>query len=197
VRTSQVTSAAWKSLLFAAAVAAAGGCSGNTGTPPAGNGEIETLRMQIKTLSLGSETVGKNLAVFDTLDFVVFNRQQWLRLHESHAADVKVFWPDGHMTQGLDVHMKDLSAMFVYAPDTRVQEHSISFGAGRYTAVTGVFAGTFTKPMPFGNGRFMQPTRKAFKIPMATICVWENGLIVEEHLFWDNEAYMKQIGLGK
>jgi hypothetical protein len=186
-----------KPLLFVAAITVAGGCTGNTGSPPAANGEVESLRMQLNTLSLGSETVGKNLAAFDTLDFVVFNGHQWLRMHESHAADVKVFWPDGRMTQGLDVHVKDLSAMFVYAPDTRVKEHSISFGAGKYTAVTGVFEGKFSKPMPLGNGKFMQPTRRSFSIPMATICVWEKGVIVEEHLYWDNEAYMKQIGLGK
>jgi hypothetical protein len=183
--------------VFAAAVATASGCSGNSGTPPANRAEVESSQNQLKALTASRDTVDRNLATFDTLDFTVFTHHQWSRLHESHSADVKVCWPDGRMTQGLDVHMRDLSGMFVYAPDTRVKEHSISFGSGKFTAVTGVFEGTFTKPMPMGNGRFMQPTRKAFKIPMATICVWENGLIVEEHLFWDNEAYMKQIGLGK
>jgi hypothetical protein len=51
--------------------------------------------------------------------------------------------------------------------------------------------------MPIGNGKFIQPTGKAFKMPMATIGLWENGVMVEEHLFWDNLTYMKQIGLAK
>jgi hypothetical protein len=25
--------------------------------------------------------------------------------------------------------------------------------------------------------------------------VWENGVMKEEHLFWDNQTYAKQIGL--
>lgn len=66
------------------------------------------------------------------------------------------------------------------------------------TLVTGVFEGTFTKPMPIGNGQFIQPTGKAFKMPMATIGIWgPDGTMIEEHLFWDNQTYMNQIGLGQ
>ena len=91
-----------------------------------------------------------------------------------------------------------MKALFVYAPDTRIKEHPIRFGSGNMTAVTGVFEGTFTKPMPIGNGKFIQPTGKAFKMPMATIGIWgPDGTMIEEHLFWDNQTYMNQIGLGK
>ena len=142
--------------------------------------------------------IEKNLATFDTLDYTVFSNQEWTRLHESHAKDIKVYWPDGHMTQGIDVHIEDLKAMFVYAPDTRIKQHPIRFGSGKYTAVTGVFEGTFTKPMPIGNGKFIQPTGKAFNMPMCTIGIWgPDGIMTEEHLFWDNQIYMKQIGLTK
>jgi hypothetical protein len=90
-----------------------------------------------------------------------------------------------------------MKALFVYAPDTRIKQHPIRFGSGSFTAVTGVFEGTFTKPMPIGNGKFIQPTGKKFNIPMATIGIWKDGVMTEEHLFWDNKAYLDQIGLGK
>jgi hypothetical protein len=90
-----------------------------------------------------------------------------------------------------------MKALFVYAPDTRIKQHPIRFGSGNFTAVTGVFEGTFTKPMPIGNGKFIQPTGKKFNIPMATIGIWKDGVMTEEHLFWDNKAYLDQIGLGK
>ena len=32
---------------------------------------------------------------------------------------------------------------------------------------------------------------------MVTIGRWENGLMEEEWLFWDNAAFMKQIGAGQ
>lgn len=159
--------------------------------------EVQTMKAELQRIAGEQSLISEHLAKFDTLDFTVFSNQQWSRFHESHAKDIKVYWPDGHMTQGIDVHIEDLKALFVHAPDTRVTEHPIRIGSGKYTAVTGVFEGTFTKPMPIGAGKFIQPTGKAFKMPMATIGIWENGVMVEEHLFWDNQTYMRQIGLAK
>ena len=167
------------------------GCS--SGETP----EVQAMKAELKQIVEERALIEKNLATFDTLDYTVFSNQEWTRLHESHAKDIKVYWPDGHITQGIDVHIEDLKAMFVYAPDTRIKVHPIRFGSGKFTAVTGVFEGTFTKPMPIGNGKFIQPTGKAVNMPMATIGIWENGIMTEEHLFWDNQTYLKQIGLAK
>jgi len=162
-----------------------------------GQSEIDSLRNQVKQLTANDESIGKNLEKFDTLDFTVFSNQQWDRLHESHATDIKVFWPDGHMTEGIEKHIEDLKALFVFAPDTRIKEHPIRLGSGNTTAVTGVFEGTFTQPMPIGNGKSIPPTGKAFKLPMCTVGVWKaDGTMSEEHLFWDNQTFMKQIGLA-
>jgi len=43
--------------------------------------------------------VEKHLKVFDVLDFDVFSNQKWNRLAESHAKDIVVTWPDGHVQQ--------------------------------------------------------------------------------------------------
>jgi len=174
-------------------------CSQNKGTVKVSRQELDSLRNQIKVMTSGNSTLAKNLITFDTLDYTVFSNQQWTRFHESHSKDVKVNWPDGHFTTGLEKHIQDLTAMFVYAPDTRVKQHPVRFGSadGEWTAVTGVFEGTFTKPMPIGNGKFIQPTGKAFKMPMCTIGHWKDGVMIEEWLFWDNMTYMNQIGLGK
>ena len=162
-----------------------------------GQSEIDSLRNQVKQLTANDESIGKNLEKFDTLDFTVFSNQQWNRLHESHAADIKVYWPDGHMTEGIEKHIEDLKALFVFAPDTRIKEHPIRLGSGNTTAVTGVFEGTFTQPMPIGNGKTIPPTGKAFKLPMCTVGIWKaDGTMSEEHLFWDNQTFMKQIGLA-
>jgi hypothetical protein len=141
----------------------------------------------------------KNLDTFDTLDYDVFSGQKWDRLEESHAKDIIVYWPDGHKTVGLDKHIEDLKAMFVFAPDTRIRQHPIRFGdaKGEWTCVTGIIEGTFTKPMPIGNGKFIQPTGKSFRLPMCTIGHWKNGIMIEESLFWDSKAYMEQMGVGK
>jgi hypothetical protein len=55
-----------------------------------------------------------------------------------------------------------------------------------------------TQPMPVGDGKAIPPTGKAYKIQMATIGHWnKDGVMDEEYLFWDNQEFMKEIGLGK
>jgi len=159
--------------------------------------EIAALRAQIKTLTAGNAEIAKNLQTFDTLDFTVFSNQQWVRLHESHAKNIKVNWPDGHYTTGIERHIADLKNMFVYAPDTKIKIHPIRFGSGNMTCVTGVMTGTFTLPMPIGDGKFIQPTGKTFSLPMCTVGIWKDGVMIEEYLFWDNQTYMNQLGIGK
>ncbi|WP_218054359.1 ester cyclase [Phenylobacterium immobile] len=144
-----------------------------------------------------AEAIGEaHLKTFDTLDFDVFSNQKWERLKESHAANVAVHWPDGHVTTGIDRHIADLKAMFVYAPDTRIKQHPVRLAQGEWTSVTGVMEGTFTAPMPTPDGP-IAPTGKTFKLPMATVSHWTNGTMDEEYLFWDNQTYMTQLGLGK
>jgi len=158
---------------------------------------IDSLRNQITELTRGNEMIAKNLVTFDTLDYTVFTNQQWTRLHESHSTDIKVNWPDGHFTTGIERHIADLKAMFVYAPNTSIKQHPVRFGSHNMTCVIGVMTGTFTAPMPIGNGKFLQPTGKSFKLPMCTVGIWKDGVMIEEYLFWDNQSYMNQIGLGK
>jgi predicted ester cyclase len=159
--------------------------------------KIDEMKKELKKYSDDKATVDKNLETFDTLDYVVFSNQEWTRLHESHSNDVKVNWPDGHHTNGIEKHIEDLKAMFVYAPDTSIKVHPIKIGSGEFTAVTGVMTGTFTKPMPIGDGKFIQPTGKKFSINMCTVGHWKNGVMIEEWLFWDNATFMKQIGLAQ
>ncbi|HWZ29582.1 MAG TPA: ester cyclase [Gemmatimonadales bacterium] len=140
--------------------------------------------------------VEARLHVFDVLDFDVFSNQKWDRLGESHAQDIVVTWPDGHETHGLEAHIADLKAMFVYAPDIKIAVHPIRFGSGDWTAVTGYMTGTFSKPMPIGGGKVIQPTGKSFRLWMATIGHWNGGTMDHEWLFWDGQDFMKQLGLA-
>jgi hypothetical protein len=139
----------------------------------------------------------KNLANFDDLDFNVYSHQKWDELSRSHAADITVHWPDGRVTHGIADHIADLKQQFVFAPDTRINTHSIKIAQGDYTAVAGVMEGTFSQPMPVPGGKPIPPTNKPFKLDMVTIGRWKNGVMEEEWLMWDNQAFMKQIGLAK
>ena len=138
-----------------------------------------------------------HLQTFDELDFDVFSHADWARLGESHAQNIRAHWPDGHYTDGIDRHIADLSALFAWAPDTRIESHPIRVAMNELTAVTGVMQGTFTRPMPDGKGGFIQPTGKKYAINMATVGIWNShGVMDEEFLFWDNQTFYQQIGLA-
>lgn len=158
--------------------------------------EVVNAKKQLETILKTNKQIEQNLVKFDTLDFVVYSKQKWERLHESHAENIKVYYPDGSITYGLKDHIARLDPMFTFAPDTQIKVHPIRFGTGNYTAVTGYIEGTFTKPMMLPNGTSIPPTGKSFKLPMCTIGLWKDGVMYEEHLFWDNQAFMKQIGLA-
>ena len=143
------------------------------------------------------ERVQANLKRFDQLDFDAYSHRKDMKLFEEiHCPDVKVVFPDGRTTHGIEQHLKDIEGMFNGTPDSRVTAHPIAFGSGDWTAATGVLEATFSEPMQLPNGSSIPPTEKKVKLTMATIAKWKNGCIAEEHLFWDNAEYMKQLGLG-
>jgi hypothetical protein len=138
-----------------------------------------------------------HLRTFDELDFDVFTHAEWDRLGESHAPSIRVHWPDGHFTDGLDKHVADLAELFSWAPDTRILQHPLRVAKNDLTAVTGVMRGTFTRPMADGKGGFIAPTGKAYAINMVTVGIWNgSGVMDEEFLFWDNLSFYQQIGLA-
>lgn len=143
--------------------------------------------------------LAKNLATFDDLDFRVYTQQKWDELHLSHAKDIVVHYPDGHTTTGLADHIKELDFLWTFAPDNRIIEHPVRFGTAdaEWAAVAGFIEGTFTKPMVLADGTVIQPTGKKYRLPMATLGHWnKQGQMFEEFLYWDNGAFMKQIGVG-
>ena len=138
-----------------------------------------------------------NLETFDSLDFEVFSNQDWARLGESHAQNIRVHFPDGHYTDGIDRHIADMAAWFEWAPDMRVEAHPLRLAKDNLTAVTGVLKGTFSKPMPNGKGGTIAPTGKAFAIDMVTVGIWNReGTMDEEFFFWDNQTFYAKMGLG-
>lgn len=162
------------------------GCSNN-----ADKEELEQFRIE-KALT------DMRLARFDSLDFDIYSNQKWDLFSISHDENIKVYYPDGSVSVGLyPNHIDALTPMFVFAPDTKIKEHPVRFGSGNWTAVIGEMEGTFSHPMPIGNGMSIPPTGKTFKLSMATIGHWKDGKMIEEYLFWDNQAFMKQIGLAE
>jgi hypothetical protein len=161
--------------------------------PPVGMPlESQTAVEQYKA---AQKIASENLAKADDLDFNVFSNGRWDELKNSHAKDIKVYWPDGHLEVGIDKHIQSLKYYFTYAPDTRIKFHPVRLGVGEWTSWIGVMQGTFTKPMTLPDGRVIQPTGKAFSLPMCTVGHWKNGTMDAEYLFWDSGLYLRELGV--
>lgn len=179
-------------LLVASLVLAATPFIAQAKAPPA------AVIRQLHAYQKAEATTAANLKKFDTLDFDVYSNQKWDRLKETHSPDILVHYPDGSTTKGLDAHIAMLKPMFVFAPNTSIKVHPVKFGGDEWTGVIGVMEGDFTQPMPIGDGKTIAPTGKHFVLQMSTLGHWTKaGVMDEEYLFWDNAAFMKQIGLGQ
>ncbi|MFV8347822.1 ester cyclase [Flavobacterium sp. ZB4P13] len=173
-------------------------CSKKSDNTTAMQTKIDSLQMELKKFTDEKALTEMRLVRFDSLDFDFYSGQKWESLAISHADNIKVYYPDGNITEGLaPQHIDMLKPMFVFAPDTKIKKHPVKFGSGDWTCVIGEMEGTFSQPMPIGNGKTIPPTGKKFKLSMATIGHWKEGKMTEEYLFWDNQAFMKQIGLAK
>ncbi len=161
--------------------------------------KIKSLQAELDKYKAAEALTEKRLAMFDTLDYDYYSNQKWDMFKHNHANNIKVYYPDGMITTGLyPQHIDMLTPMFVFAPDTKIKEHPVRFGSGDWTAVIGVMEGTFSKPMPIGNGKTIPPTGKKFKLSMTTLGHWgADGKMTEEYLLWDNQSFMKQIGLAQ
>lgn len=78
-----------------------------------------------------SKDVKANLDRFDKLDFDAYSKKKGMKLFEKiHCPDVKVVFPDGRTTIGIEQHLKDIETFFNGTPDARISDHPIAFGSG-------------------------------------------------------------------
>lgn len=160
--------------------------------------KVAELEEELKGFRDERKVVASNLALFDKLDLEAFNNRDWDLIKQIHTEDVTVYNPDGSVSRGMTPeHERDLQFLFDTFPDFKINSHPIGFGSGEWTAGMSVCTGTFSAPMKLPDGTVIEPTGKKFEIRVATLARWRNGRIVEEYLFWDNLAWLRQIGAIK
>ena len=156
--------------------------------------KIAQLEAQVATYKAERAITAKNLKTFDDLDLVAFNNRDIELIEQIHAEDVKVYNPDGTITEPAAPHIEELQFLFDTF-DFKVAEHILQFGHGDWTAGISISEGKWIKPLTLPDGTVLQPTGKSVSLKIATIARWENGRIAEEYLFWDNADWNRQIGL--
>jgi len=157
--------------------------------------KIAELQAEVDAHNAERAATKRHLEIFDELDLVAFNDRDMERIGEIHAEDVKVYNPDGSLTTPFEPHHAGELQFLFDTFEFRVAEHIVGFGYGEWTAGVSVSKGKWVKPITLPDGRVLQPSRKELTIRIATLARWKNSRIVEEHLFWDNAEWNRQIGL--
>jgi hypothetical protein len=158
--------------------------------------KIDELQAQVDAYDAERAVTARNLKTFDDLDLVAFNNRDMKLIKQIHAENVKVYNPDGTITEPMTPHAKELQFLFDTF-DFKVAEHIVGFGFGEWTAGISISKGKWVKPITMPDGKVLQPTGKPVSVKIATIARWENGRIAEEYLFWDNADWNRQIELGQ
>ncbi|MFT7463107.1 MAG: hypothetical protein ACI9EF_001449 [Pseudohongiellaceae bacterium] len=158
--------------------------------------QVDSLQAQVDAHDAERRATAEQLETFDELDLVAFNNRDIPRIKEIHADDVKVYNPDGSITEGMTPHHAGELQFLFDTFDFVVSEHIVGFGFGEWTAGISISEGQWVKPIALPDGTILQPTKKSLRIKIATIARWEDGRIAEEYLFWDNAEENRQIGLA-
>ena len=159
--------------------------------------KINKLQAQVDAHEAERAATEKHLKTFDELDLVAFNNRDMARIKQIHADDVKVYNPDGTITEPMTPNHADELQFLFDTFDFKVTDHIVGFGYGEWTAGISISEGKWVKPIKMPDGTVLEPTCKTLRIKIATIARWENGRIAEEYLFWDNADWNRQIGLGQ
>lgn len=115
-----------------------------------------------------------------------------------HKPDVIVYWPGKPPTRGMADHATETREFFKAFPDQHIanRPYKTLFASGDWTCSIARFTGTMKGPMKGPHDKEIPPTGMPFDVDFCTVARWDNGQIVEEHLFYDLVTFMKQIGLG-
>lgn len=119
------------------------------------------------------------------------------KLYAEDAVSTSANMPEAAAVKGRKAIQEQYAGYMKAFPDMKYENKRTTI-SGDIVVMEGVVSGTNTGPMMGPDGKEMKPTKKAFKVQMATVYkLNKDGLIVEETTYWDNMAFMQQLGLAK
>jgi predicted ester cyclase len=108
------------------------------------------------------------------------------------AEDVETLTPQGP-SQGLEAFRAFGQAFLDAVPDGTITAERV-FETGDAIIVEGTYSGTHLGPLAGPTGP-ISPTGRSFTFPYVDILQARDGKVVSHHIYWDNLAFMAQLGL--
>jgi predicted ester cyclase len=116
---------------------------------------------------------------------------------EIHASDVVIRRGGVEPTAtNVEDHILESAAVAEAFPDVAFSlPHRVIFAADDWTCVITRITGTMTGSLKLPDGTVAAPTGKRFELELCAVARWEDGRMVEENIFMDRQALMKQVGI--
>ena len=142
----------------------------------------------------GDDSVKRHLALFERFVYDGYNVRNWDVVRQIYDKNVVLHIANGETVQGIENLIKNMQG----GPGAvaKVTSHTIQFGSGDWIAVSMIMEGTFNQPIEMPDGKIIQPTGKKWRMSQAALVKWKNDKIIESNGFWDNGAFMQQIGVA-
>jgi steroid delta-isomerase-like uncharacterized protein len=138
--------------------------------------------------------MGQAREVLDRLTDAGVNQRDLNSALELYADDAVVVTPDAgelHGVESIRDYWKQLTDAF---PDSHY-DYIGRYETGDAAIDEGYFVGTNTAPFTTPSGETLPATGKEVKIRSCDVAKVEDGKIVEHHLYFDQAAFLEQLGL--
>jgi steroid delta-isomerase-like uncharacterized protein len=144
---------------------------------------------------LKSMNVEENISVVKTVD-KYFKERDWDGFDGRHSPDVISYSPlRPEPTKGRDEHREAMKRLLGTFPDFSLHNER-AYGQGEWVTAEYTLTGTQQGPLPGPGGQEIPPTNKSIRVPViASIRFNEDGLIAEEHIYFDRATMLAQLGV--
>ncbi len=138
--------------------------------------------------------MAKARELMDKLTWAVTQEHSLDAVMDCYTDDALLVTPDAGEVRGR-ANAADYWRPFLEAfPDVRY-EPLRSFEDGNTAIDEGWITGTHLGPMRLPDGRTIDPTGRQVKVRTLDLATVDDGKIKEHHMYFDQFAYMKQLGL--
>ncbi|MFQ5918795.1 MAG: ester cyclase [Thermoplasmata archaeon] len=125
-----------------------------------------------------------------------FNAHDWDRFFALSDESLVNYAPDlEEPLKGLEGYRERFETNFAAFPDQHIETVRV-FGAGDWVVFEGIFTGTHRGAFTGPGGQEIPATNKRVELPVALVFKIEGGKATEQHDYYDNLAFLSQIGMA-
>jgi ketosteroid isomerase-like protein len=158
--------------------------------------KYKTKYLRLQSQLKNDNPVKRHLMLYEKLNTDGMNHQNWDLIEQIYHPNATMRMANNPPMKGFPAIKKMMLESYVMSPDCKFINRGIKFGSGDWTVQQQIMTGTFTGPMKAANGDIYPPTGKKYEIDLCSFVRWRDDRIIEETIFFDNDAYAKQLGLN-